>query len=46
MEAKITIKEVIKIDLIFCWVLDKTIHLGMNPNNGGIPANDKIKMEV
>jgi len=31
-------------DLIFCSVLDNTIHFGINPNKGGTPASDNIKM--
>jgi len=27
-------------------VLVRTIHLGMNPIRGGIPAKDKIKIEM
>lgn len=31
-------------DLIFCSVLDNTIHFGINPNKGGTPANESIKI--
>jgi len=46
IEAKITIMDKISIDLIFCWVLVSTIHLGKNPIKGGIPAKDRIKIEM
>jgi len=46
IEVKITMNDMIMIDFIFCWMLDKTIHLGINPINGGIPLKDKIKIDM
>jgi len=37
---------IIRRDFIFIIRLDKTIHLGMNPKRGGIPAMERIKMEI
>jgi len=34
----------LRIDFIFCWAFDKTIHFGMNPIKGGIPANESNKI--
>jgi len=46
MEAMMIMKERIINDLVFCWFLDKTIHLGINPINGGIPAKESNKIDI
>jgi hypothetical protein len=40
------IEVIINKDFIFIISLDNTIHLGMNPSKGGIPAIERIKIVV
>jgi hypothetical protein len=44
IEAIMIISDRMAKDLIFCSVLDNTIHFGINPNKGGTPANESIKI--
>jgi len=46
IEAIIMAIDINKMDLIFFWIEDKTIHFMVNPIKGGIPAIDKIRIDI